>query len=287
VTLAHLPEYPPMSKSKHRGRLRGRKRKSGPRHPSGRLKWSPPEPNARVMAERQARLGSGAARGLNADDPLDVAFARGWLTERMHRAGRAFANAHSRAGLGGPRLDAGGLSAPDESIGTEITTWAHMTDAEIAAIWDQVSRRTPSGAEEGRAAMAMELWARLCHALTPGELHAVELCAVHGRWPRWLTYRLDEPAGLGPLDWIGWAMRAGEHERERLLLRMGLERIAGALWAKAAPPQPDERSVGEILRQAPSRRLKRPAGRKVEEATVFVDGETGEAILEVVRKVRV
>ena len=73
----------------------GRPRKAGDRSPCGKLRPQPQVPNQKVIAMRRAMLGAkdGDAVDLSkAENPMDLAFERGWLTERRHRAGQLFAN---------------------------------------------------------------------------------------------------------------------------------------------------------------------------------------------------
>lgn len=72
----------------------GRPRKSGDRYPGGKLK---PQngPNAKVVAMRRALLGADDGDEVDltmAENPMDLAFARGWISEPRHRAGKLFAN---------------------------------------------------------------------------------------------------------------------------------------------------------------------------------------------------
>lgn len=72
----------------------GRPRKSGERYPGGKLK---PQngPNAKVVAMRRALLGANDGEDVDltmAENPMDLAFARGWISEPRHRAGKLFAN---------------------------------------------------------------------------------------------------------------------------------------------------------------------------------------------------
>ena len=67
-------------------------RQTGERYDNGRLK--PPAPNAKVVAARRALLGAAADQVVDirkAENALDVALARGWLTEKHHRAAQAYA----------------------------------------------------------------------------------------------------------------------------------------------------------------------------------------------------
>lgn len=72
----------------------GRPRKAGDRYPSGKLK---PQirPNAKVVAARRAMLGAKDGEKVDltkAENPMDLALERGWISEKRHRAGQLFAN---------------------------------------------------------------------------------------------------------------------------------------------------------------------------------------------------
>lgn len=258
----------------------GRPRKDGARYPGGKLK--PPAPNARVIAERAALLGRDKSLEA-ADNPLDLAWARGWISERQHRAAQAFADAHRKAGLDAPGLDGGGLQGVEESLDIQVRTWADLSSAEITAIFDKVMGQTPPGVRETRAAIAMELWTRLCRAMTPDELRQVELLAVHKSWPQWIILRCNAAEGTDFAD-PAWAARAGSWEARRLHLVSGLDKIARELWPKAKRPEAPPRTPEEILAQ-PGKALSRPRGPKLNQVTQYVD-EEGAPVLEVVRKVR-
>lgn len=85
---------------------RGRPRHTGPRHANGRL--MPPGPNEHVIASRRALLGVTDPATENVDlskaeNALDLALARGWISPARHRAARTYAqlwNAHARRVLG-------------------------------------------------------------------------------------------------------------------------------------------------------------------------------------------
>ena len=78
----------------------GRPRKEGERYPSGQLK--PPGPNERVIALRTAlltggNLGSGPVDITKAENALDLALVRGWITEDRHRGAHRYAGLFRRA----------------------------------------------------------------------------------------------------------------------------------------------------------------------------------------------
>ena len=269
VTLAY--EYPPMSKSR-----RGRPRKPGARFPGGKLKPVRDEGNERVRADRERLLGP--LGGLHrADHPLDLALARGWIGEDHHKAGMAFARVRRQAGLGSPSMGAGGLreAAPPADIDKRAPR--EWTDAETAAVFDAVFNKAPSAETEGKAADAMARWLALNAVLTAAERQQVTEVCVHASWPQWVIWRAAEPATLH--EWLVWAFRAAPWEAKRDVLIAGLEKIAKALRpVKRAPiPKPVE--------PAPVR-PPRPRGPKLNDTTTYVDSETSEPILTVVRRTR-
>jgi len=78
-------------------RTLGRPRKAGPRHPSGQLVQKA-EPNAKVVAIRRALLGEGPGLRLaDAEHPMALALARGWISPEQHRAGESYARAWRRS----------------------------------------------------------------------------------------------------------------------------------------------------------------------------------------------
>src|SRR4051812_33435730 len=113
----------------------GRPRKAGPRHPSGQLVQKL-EPNAKVVELRRALLGdSPAARLADAEDPMALALARGWINEAQHRAGEAYATAWRRSH---PQRRAPGLAETPEPASRDLRTVGEMSDAEIAAAFETV-----------------------------------------------------------------------------------------------------------------------------------------------------
>lgn len=72
----------------------GRPRKTGDRYPSGKLKPQN-RPNTKVVAARRAMLGAKDGEQVDltkAENPMDLALERGWISEKRHRAGQLFAN---------------------------------------------------------------------------------------------------------------------------------------------------------------------------------------------------
>jgi hypothetical protein len=246
--------------AKHIRRRPGRKRKAGDRKPCGRLRYTPPEPNQSVIERRKALLGSDV--GLhNAESPLNLAFARGWISERQFRAGAAFGRIHAGAGLNAPGLSGSGLAEADEGTRVEVRTWAELSDVEIGAIWNQVMNVSGPATTDEKQARSMDNWIALCAILTPSELREVELVCVHDSWPFWITSRC---AGN----------MTSAHERKRDLLLAGLDKIAKTLFrAKEDAPTIEPLSFGQMNSAQP---------RSVVELTTYED-QDGNKLFEVER----
>lgn len=191
---------------------RGRPRKEGPRHPSGQLVQKV-EPNAKVVAIRRALLGEApTARLADAEDPMSLALARGWITEAQHRAGLLYASAWRRSH---PQRRTPGLSELQDPDGRDRRPVAEMSDAELAAAFDQVfgdgdRRGPPSEAEQAEARVRYNAMSR---ALTADEQAEVFLCFCLASWPQWILQRC---AGRFDTNW----------ERKQRLLASGLETLA-------------------------------------------------------------
>lgn len=148
----------------------GRPRKEGERYPSGQLKS--PKPNGRVLGIRQALVGPGGDIA-NAENPLDVALARGWLSEEQHRSARAYAALYNRAGVALPRgakvsqLGEGRGEHRDEAVGS-----AYRPDAQAEG---------DPGAFDALKAM----WA----AMSKPQARALLDIAVLETWPPWVLSR--------------------------------------------------------------------------------------------------
>lgn len=243
-----------MTKHGKRGKG-GRPRKSGPRYPNGKLKPQNVAPNARVMEERRRLLGP-LADVSQADAPLDLALARGWLTERHHRAGTAFARAYQRAQLGTPGLDSPGVRETDTALHSGLGNkgmqdWTHR---ETTAVFDAVFNRT--GTAEGLAEAANAQWRTFSALMSPEERAEVSDVCVRSSWPQWIIQRA---AGHLGTSW----------ERKRDILIAGLEKIATNLW----PPRP----AASTIESLPVQRARAPKA----EVSVLYQTEDGEPVVPV------
>lgn len=197
----------------------GRPRKAGPRHPSGKLVQKV-EPNARVLETRRALLGDpDAARAAlaQAEHPMTLALARGWISEEQHRAGEAFGAAWR---LSHPQRRAPGLEELTERGDRDPRRVSEMADAEIVQAFDGVFQRRPDPAERAEAETAARArYVALCRVMTSEEQNEVFLAFCLASWPQWIVQRC---AGHFDTPW----------ERRRRLLVAGLEAAASALRAR-------------------------------------------------------
>lgn len=190
----------------------GRPRKTGPRHPSGQLVQKV-EPNAKVVELRRALLGEAPkARLADAEDPMSLALARGWISPEQHRAGLRYASAWRRSH---PQRRTPGLEETREPGVRDLRRVSEMSDEEIAAAFEAVfsdaaSHGPPSEAEQVEARARYNAMSR---AMTPDEQNEVFLCFCLASWPQWILQRC---AGRFDTAW----------ERKHRLLVSGLETLA-------------------------------------------------------------
>lgn len=190
----------------------GRPRKAGPRHPSGQLVQKV-EPNARVVELRRALLGATPqARLADAEDPMCLALARGWITADQHQAGLVYASAWRRSH---PQRRTPGLTETDEPASRDLRRVGEMSDAEIAGAFESVfsvaaTRGPPSEAEQVEARSRYNAMSR---SMTAAEQAEVFLCFCLASWPQWILQRC---AGHFDTPW----------ERKQRLLVSGLETLA-------------------------------------------------------------
>jgi hypothetical protein len=237
----------------------GRPRADGERYPCGKLR--PPAPNPKVVAERQALLGAGGDL-TRASHPLDLALARGWITERHHRAGTRYASLYRRARLGAPDREGQGRIEEMREAETDSGRFSGMTDAAITAAFDRVFDEEGGLDADLDAAGAGAAWRKANAAMTAAEQSEVFLVCVRASWPQWIIQRA---AGRYGTRW---------EDRHALLIR-GLEAIA----APARTARPAKESV--VARATPPR----AAGAGLEDRTSYVTPQ-GELLFQVVRRVR-
>lgn len=188
---------------------RGRPRKAGPRKPCGRLVQKV-EPNAKVVEMRQAMLNGMGTSLADAENPMSLALARGWITEDQHRAGVFFAKAWRRSHP--QRQSAGGLQeAPERHY--DPRPISQMSAAEIVEAFDSILANTQRAASsELTQYQARERYNAMCQQMTPLEQSEVFNCFCLESWPQWVLQRI---AGRFDTAW----------ERKHRLLVSGLEAI--------------------------------------------------------------
>ncbi|WP_168072823.1 hypothetical protein [Caulobacter sp. SSI4214] len=210
-----------MTKRTHKN---GRPRKTGDRYPSGKLK--PAKPNARIIAMRRALLGAKEGDTVDlskTEHPLDLALARGWLTQERYDAAQLFVRLYR--GIRFPVMsvsrdpaDLGVLSKEDRALIGEKLNWANMPSADVNRLFDAVvmSARPSSPAPTTSPlpqvpGLLREIWA----ALKPEQARELFSVAVLGHWPAWLVQRAR-----------GEVLEATPYRRRRKLLEAGLDAVA-------------------------------------------------------------
>lgn len=259
----------------------GRPRKSGDRYPSGKLKPDV-KPNARIVAMRRALLG--AREGDNVDlskteHPLDLALARGWLTQERYDAAQLFIRLYR--GIRFPVMavsrdpsDLGVLSKEDRALVGEKLNWANMPSADVNRLFDAVvmSARPTTAAPRPAEPLPQvpeqlrEIWG----ALKPEQARELFSVCVLGHWPQWVVWQARGQVVPAPA------------RRRRKLLEAGLDKVAEYSQARSKRPvitipQPVR---GEAISPAPV------TAARVVDRTVYVDPE-GAKVLEVERVRRV
>lgn len=202
---------------------RGRPRKAGDRYPSGKLK--PAKPNARVVEMRRALLGARDGEAVDlakAETPIDLAHARGWLSQERYDAAQRFMRLYR--GIRFPMMAVssdpsarGVLSKEDRALVGEKLNWANMPSADVNRLFDAVvmSARlaSPRPAAESLPQVPAELRELWTH-LKPEQARELFSVCVLGNWPQWILARLR-----------GDVVPAGARRRQKLL-EVGLDRIA-------------------------------------------------------------
>lgn len=218
----------------------GRPRKSGDRYPSGKLK--PAKPNSRVIEMRRALLGAKDGDTVDltkTEHPLDLALARGWLSQERYDAAQLFIRLYR--GIRFPVMaisrdpsDLGSLSKDDRAVVAEKLNWANMPSADVNRLFDAVvmsARSTPAAPRPAEPlpqvpAQLREIWA----ALKPEQARELFSVAILGHWPQWAIQRAR-----------GEVLESAPYRRRRKLLEAGLDAIVG-----------DRRAAG---RQSPKQTL--------------------------------
>jgi hypothetical protein len=179
------------------------------------------EPNAKVVELRRALLGdTPSARLADAEDPMALALARGWISEAQRRAGAAYAAVWRRTH---PQRRAPGLAEAAEPASRDLRRLGEMSDAEIAAAFDAIFCANDAGGppSEAELAEARLRYNTLSRAMTAAEQNEVFLCFCLASWPQWVLQRC---AGRFETAW----------ERKHRLLVSGLETLAAVRTPRRA-----------------------------------------------------
>ncbi len=245
------------------GTGRGRPRQTGDRDAGGRLR--PPGPNPKVVAERRALVGQDGDIA-RASSPLDLALARGWISQGQHRAGTNYARLYRMSRLGAPDRDVGfGLREAPGVEAVDPRGLREMSDCEIAAAFDGVFDRVERGDAEARASAAFREWKALNALMSPDEQREVFLVCVRDSWPQWIVQRA---AGRFGTRW--------EAAHGALIAGLNAIDARSRRPRTAAPSQP--------AAPAPERPPRRTTARRLE-TTLYIDGE-GALLFEVERRGR-
>jgi len=174
------PRAPKRSRSKG-----GRPRQDGDRYPSGKLR--PVKPNLRVVKTREA---FGLTKLGQKFTPIEVAFHRGWIDEDTYSAAARYAALHRLAVTNGPTVAVQRDQSTPEGADVRALSFAHLTDKEVAAIWDSAMppTRSPSDDQERRA-RATRQWKEINAAMTPAEREEVFNVVILDSWPQWIIQR--------------------------------------------------------------------------------------------------
>lgn len=244
-----------------------------------------PGPSKELLAQRKALC----ADPNMSTNPLDCAFANGWLTEKDHRIGRRYAAIYTQCGFRVGSITAS--SASEVDIGGELTheSLAQMSDAVIGAAWDNITDRTRG--QGGGDGASLDQWNVVNACLTAAQRQQVYLVCIMDSWPQWVIQRnrakqLEaeyealakiEKRSLSDEEQAKIFKHKHSHwERSYDHLVSGLAAIRKALAKpRVAPPTPPKPVSAYLIPPRPKKRA---------ETTHYVDTD-GIQILEVVRMV--
>jgi hypothetical protein len=233
----------------------GRPKKAGARYPGGQLR--PPTPNEVVVKQRREMLGDASLDIALASDALDLAHARGWITDVQHRAARTLGKLYHQARIGGPRMGSGALHEVQPALQIDARSFAIMSDDEVEELWDKVFSDEGEATPEDRAETALALWGKIMGSLDQAVQSEMFAVCIAGSWPQWMVYEArGKPV---PPTW--------EVRRTRLFL--GLAKVRDV----ARKPRPH---VVPPSQPHPLRKHNRRA-RMVEERIIYVD-EGGDTV---------
>lgn len=180
----------------------GRPKTQGERYACGKLR--PQKPNARVVEIREA---FGLAKLGQKFTPIEVAFHRGWIDEEAYQAAARYAALHRLASHGAPRVSTQQDRSVPNGADVRALSFAHLTDKEVAAIWDSAMPPEPSQEDdEDRRRKATRQWKAINAAMTPEQRQEVFDVVILDSFPQWVIQRA-----------AGWFGTTWERKRELLL----------------------------------------------------------------------
>lgn len=172
----------------------GRPRLEGDRYDCGKLK--PPPPNERVIAMRRHMLGNPSARVGQlavAENAVDLAHARGWLTPNQREAINAYRELYVTAG---PAFAASVLKMKVADMNRSGGGGRAVDTAQ--RIVQHVDRGHPGARDDLRT-----IWGML--KPYPARQEALNAIALRSEWPRWMVdaiRRGEEPDGRAKGDLV-------------------------------------------------------------------------------------
>lgn len=173
-------------------------------------------------------LGGAELSITNASDPLDLAYARGWVSEEMHRTAMFLRALYGRTGVRGPDIKVQNLHEVDLAAPMRIENFSSLPDALVAELFDKVfCEEVPPADREMRAEEATELWGAVMFGLPAAVQAEVFWVCVRQSWPQWVIQRAAGKVVPPSFD----------ARRERL--EEGLREIRSRLNARR-PPRPSK-----------------------------------------------
>ncbi|MFC5373207.1 hypothetical protein ACFPIF_11615 [Brevundimonas faecalis] len=163
----------------------GRPKAKGDRYACGKLK--PQKPNERIVEIREA---FGLAKLGQKFTPIEVAFARGWIDDDCYQAAVRYAALYRLASHGAPRVAVRMDPSRPDGARVRDLSFAHLTDKEVAAIWDSAmpTRQSPEDDLERRERATRE-WKATNAAMTPSQRSEVFEVLILDGWPQWIIQR--------------------------------------------------------------------------------------------------
>ena len=129
---------------------------------------------------------------------MDLAYARGWLSERQHRTGAMLQALYRRSGFPAPGVQAASSYEVDDALKTDFRSFAELAPGQVAEIWDKVFNVGDRPADrEAAAAEAMKLYRELLAGLPSALQSELFWVCLAQSWPQWVVWRAagkDVPA---------------------------------------------------------------------------------------------